>query len=231
MGKRRNNLARALEQEIRFLSDLGADFIFAPEPRGESSKPLSKEQKDVILQAVEERVLRCTLCALSAGRTNAVPGEGCSEMGLMFVGEAPGGDEDLQGRPFVGRAGQMLTRIIEAMRFRREEVYITNVIKCRPPQNRTPLREEVEKCKPYLLTQIEVIAPKIIVSLGKVATDFFRPSAAPISLLRGNFFEYGKTLVMPTFHPSFLLRNEGDKKFKKLVWEDMQKVMAVLGKK
>jgi DNA polymerase len=117
------------------------------------------------------------------------------------------------------------------MKFRRQDVYITNVVKCRPPQNRTPRSDEIEKCRPYLLTQIEAISPRVIVSLGKVATDFFRPSAAPISTLRGNFFEFGKVLVMPTFHPSFLIRNEGDRRIKKLVWGDMQKVMAVLGSK
>jgi DNA polymerase len=149
----------------------------------------------------------------------------------MFVGEGPGADEDIQGRPFVGRAGQLLTRIIAAMNTRRQDVYITNVVKCRPPQNRTPVREEIEKCRPYLLEQIECIAPRVIVSLGKVATDSFRPSAAGMSSLRGNFIEFGNTLVMPTFHPSYLVRNEGNKEIKKLVWQDMQKVMEALGRK
>ena len=149
----------------------------------------------------------------------------------MFVGEGPGADEDIQGRPFVGRAGQLLTKIVAAMDFTRKDVYITNVVKCRPPQNRTPARDEIEKCRPYLLTQIETIAPRVIVCLGRVATDFFHPSAAGMSSLRGNFVEYGNILVMPTFHPSYLIRNEGNKEIKKLVWQDMQKVMAALSRK
>jgi len=223
LGNEARDVVDLIKEEIDYLSDLGIEFVFSPEKENESGPS--------VLRSLEEEILSCTLCPLSAGRKNAVPGEGNPGARLMFVGEGPGAEEDVQGRPFVGRAGQLLTKIIQAMKFRRDEVYITNVVKCRPPDNRTPLRQEIEKCKPYLLVQIEVIQPDVIVTLGKVATDFFVPSAAGMSLLRGNFHEYGKIKVMPTFHPSYLVRNEGDKAIRRLVWEDMKKVMAALGKK
>ncbi len=223
MKKRERNLLDHLEEEVQFLSDLGASFVFATEE--------SRNQRDASLRALEEEILRCRLCSLATGRKSAVPGEGNFQALLMFVGEAPGADEDEQGRPFVGKAGQLLTRIIEAMKFKREEVFITNIVKCRPPQNRTPLREEVDTCRDYLLRQINAISPKVIVSLGKVATDFFVSSGAGMTALRGTFHHFGSILVMPTFHPSYVLRNEGNKNIKKLVWQDMQRVMAILGKK
>jgi uracil-DNA glycosylase len=221
--RKTKDIVGRLKDELELLSDLGAEFVF--------SARKEEYRKDTFLLSLHERILRCALCPLAGGRKNAVPGEGNFDTELMFVGEAPGADEDIQGKPFVGRAGQLLTKIIEAMKFRRSEVFITNVVKCRPPNNRTPLHDEVEKCKSYLLAQIEAIQPKVIVSLGKVATDFFVPSAAAISLLRGNFRVFGKVKVMPTFHPSYLIRNESDKTIKKLVWDDMRQVMAVLGKK
>ena len=251
MAGKNSRLHRGLEEEILFLSEIGADFVFAPEAhrglapgrREEAAGPARElkaradlvrkpdPEKTRVLRTLEQKILTCTLCPLSQGRTRAVPGEGDYSAPLMFVGEGPGAEEDIQGRPFVGKAGQLLTKIISAMNFKREEVFIANVVKCRPPQNRSPFREEIEKCRPYLLAQIETIAPRVIVSLGKTATEFFRPSAIPISTLRGNFIEYGKILVMPTFHPSYLIRNEGDKERKRLVWQDMQKVMDVLGRK
>jgi uracil-DNA glycosylase family 4 len=229
-----------LEGELRFLSEIGADFVFAPKKEsrdlGEDNarsriRQDGRGKKPEILEDLHRRILTCTLCPLSQGRTRAVPGEGDFRAELMFVGEGPGADEDIQGRPFVGRAGQLLTKIISAMGFKREDVYITNIVKCRPPKNRTPIREEIDACKPYLVAQIEAIAPRVIVTLGKVAVDFFHPSATGMTKLRGHFIEYGKTLVMPTFHPSYLIRNEGNKQIKKDVWQDMQQVMAVLGKK
>jgi DNA polymerase len=235
LEKRNKELLRQLDQELRFLSDLGAEFIFAPDKGIKLPEKISGGTKTqpngAVLHDLEEKILRCTLCPLSRNRTKAVPGEGDYEARLMFVGEAPGEDEDIQGRPFVGRAGQLLTRIIEAMKFKRDQVYITNVVKCRPPKNRTPVREEIEQCRAYLTAQIEAIGPNVIVSLGKVATDFFHPAAAGMTRLRGHFIEYRRILVMPTFHPSYVLRNEDAKGVKKLVWEDMQQVMAALGKK
>jgi len=146
---------------------------------------------------------------------------------LVFVGEAPGRDEDLQGEPFVGRAGQLLTEIItKGMRLRREDVYICNVIKCRPPENRNPEPDEVSSCEPFLVRQLALIKPEVIVALGKFAVQALLRSKAPISQLRGRWFDYHGVKLMPTFHPAYLLRNPADKR---LVWEDIQKVMAVLG--
>ena len=149
----------------------------------------------------------------------------------MFIGEAPGRDEDAQGRPFVGRAGQLLRKIIAAMKFREDEVYITNIVKCRPPDNRVPHREEQEACLPYLWRQIELIRPKVIVTLGKTPTDIFAPGREGMTARRGRFGDYRGIPVMPTFHPSYLVRNEGNRELKRMVWEDMQKVMALVGRK
>lgn len=219
MERRAEKLIASLEEKLKFFSQMGIEFISI------------SSSKDTSFHSVEERILKCQKCTLSQGRTNAVPGEGSLEAELMFVGEAPGRDEDLQGRPFVGRAGQLLTKIIGAMKFNREDVYITNVVKCRPPNNRNPNKEEIETCKNYLLEQIEMIKPRAIVALGRVATDFFIHSSLGMTALRGNFHEFNDIQVMPTFHPSYIIRNEGNKSIKKMVWEDMKKVMTFLGKR
>ena len=235
-----------IEERLRFFKDIGADFVFktkrpparptpvrpdpaaspAPPPGGELPPP----SRDIGL--VHEEILRCRKCPLADGRTQAVPGEGNLRTELMFVGEGPGHDEDAQGRPFVGRAGQLLTRIIAAMTYDRADVFITNIVKCRPPNNRVPHRDEVEACAPYLIEQIRAIRPRVIVTLGKSATDFFLPDAfGGMTSIRGQFYGWRGLQVMPTFHPSYLVRNEGNKKIKKMVWDDMRKVMALLGKK
>lgn len=219
MERRAEKLIASLEEKLKFFSQMGIEFISI------------SSSKDTSFHSVDERILKCQKCTLSQGRTNAVPGEGSLEAELMFVGEAPGRDEDLQGRPFVGRAGQLLTKIIGAMKFNREDVYITNVVKCRPPNNRNPNKEEIETCKNYLLEQIEMIKPRAIVALGRVATDFFVHSSLGMTALRGNFREFNDIQVMPTFHPSYIIRNEGNKSIKKMVWEDMKKVMTFLGKR
>jgi DNA polymerase len=219
LERRAEKLIASLEEKLKFFSQMGIEFISI------------SSSKDTSFHSVEERILKCQKCTLSQGRTNAVPGEGSLEAELMFVGEAPGRDEDLQGRPFVGRAGQLLTKIIGAMKFNREDVYITNVVKCRPPNNRNPNKEEIETCKNYLLEQIEMIKPRAIVALGRVATDFFIHSSLGMTALRGNFHEFNDIQVMPTFHPSYIIRNEGNKSIKKMVWEDMKKVMTFLGKR
>lgn len=221
MEKKAEKLIESLEERVKFFSQIGIDFIES------SSAP---QEPTFSFDSLVEQILSCRKCSLSQGRKNAVPGEGNIETDLMFVGEAPGRDEDVQGRPFVGRAGQLLTKIINAMNFEREEVYITNVVKCRPPENRTPHVDEIEMCKSYLLSQIEMIRPRVIVTLGKVATDFFVRSHLGMSALRGKFTDYGDIQVMPTYHPSYLIRNEPNKILKKMVWEDMKKVMAFLGK-
>ncbi len=158
---------------------------------------------------------------MSQGRTNIVFGVGDPEADLMFVGEAPGEDEDLQGIPFVGRAGQLLTNIIKAIGLRREQVYIANILKCRPPKNRNPEPDEVAACSGFLMKQIDLIQPKIIVALGKYAAQTLLRDETPISRMRGKFFDYKGTLLVPTFHPSYLLRNPSAKKE---VWIDMQAV-------
>jgi DNA polymerase len=153
-------------------------------------------------------------------------GVGNPKAEVMFVGEGPGRDEDLQGEPFVGRAGQLLTDIItRGMGFKREEVYIANVIKCRPPENRNPEPDEIESCEPFLIKQIEVIRPRVIVALGKFAVQTLLQSKVPITRLRGTWHDYHGIKLMPTLHPAYLLRNPGDKK---LVWEDIKKVLQEL---
>jgi DNA polymerase len=169
----------------------------------------------------------CRRCKLAPHRTHLVFGVGNPRARLVFVGEAPGRDEDLKGEPFVGRAGQLLTEIItKGMRLRREDVYIANVIKCRPPDNRNPEPDEVTSCEPFLLRQLELIAPEVVVALGKFAAQTLLRSKTPITQLRGRWYDYHGIRLMPTFHPAYLLRNPGDKR---LVWEDIQKVMRVLG--
>jgi uracil-DNA glycosylase family 4 len=214
LEKGTEKLLSELEEKLKFFSLLGVDFVTQESP----------------LLSLEETILRCQRCPLAQTRTNAVPGEGNPGAELMFVGEAPGHDEDIQGRPFVGKAGKLLTNIIQAMQFKREEVYITNVLKCRPPGNRTPRGSEIETCREYLLRQIERIQPRVIVTLGKVAADFFIQNRLGMTALRGDFHDYYQIKVMPTFHPSYLIRNEGNKRLKRMVWEDMKKVMAFLGR-
>jgi uracil-DNA glycosylase family 4 len=168
----------------------------------------------------------CSRCKLhKLGRTQVVFGVGNPEADLMFVGEAPGGDEDIQGIPFVGRAGQLLTKIIEAIELKREDVYIANVIKCRPPQNRNPEPDEVETCEPFLFQQIDIIRPTVIVALGKFAAQALLRTLDPISRLRGRVFEYRGAKLVPTFHPAYLLRNPSSKRE---VWEDMKLVKKLL---
>jgi DNA polymerase len=177
------------------------------------------------LRLIRDDIGDCTRCKLHAGRTNLVFGVGNPEARLMFVGEGPGADEDEQGEPFVGRAGQLLTQIIKAMGFAREEVYIANVVKCRPPGNRNPEPDEIAQCGPFLQRQIDAIAPRVIVALGKFAAQTLLETEAPISRLRGRFHSVGGIDVMPTFHPSYLLRNPAAKRE---VWEDMKMVMKRL---
>ncbi len=178
------------------------------------------------LDVLREKVLHCTLCDLHRGRTHAVFGEGNPKAALMFIGEGPGREEDRQGRPFVGMAGQLLTKIIESIQFRREEVYIANIVKCRPPENRVPFPLEIAACRPYLISQIEQIRPRVICALGKTAAWALLDTEIPISQLRGKWFEFGGVRLMPTFHPAYLLRNPQDKR---LVWEDMKKIRQELG--
>ena len=168
----------------------------------------------------------CRRCKLWSGRTHLVFGVGNPRARLMFIGEGPGRDEDLRGEPFVGRAGQLLTDIItKGMGFKREDVYIANVVKCRPPENRNPEPDEVSSCEPFLKKQIDLVRPEIIVALGKFAVQTLLQSKTPITRLRGNWHSYHGIKLMPTFHPAYLLRNPADKK---LVWEDIKKVIKAM---
>ncbi len=173
------------------------------------------------LAAIRADIGDCTRCKLHTGRRHIVFGVGNPHAELMFVGEAPGADEDMKGEPFVGRAGQLLTKIIEAMGLKREDVYIANVIKCRPPENRNPEPDEVGTCEPFLFRQIDVIKPKVVVALGKFAAQGLLRTLDPISRLRGRVFDYRGAKLIPTFHPAYLLRNPSSKRE---VWEDMKLV-------
>ncbi|MGE3844271.1 MAG: uracil-DNA glycosylase family protein [Vicinamibacterales bacterium] len=180
------------------------------------------------LTALRAEIGDCTRCKLhTLGRSQVVFGVGNPRADLMFAGEAPGQDEDRQGVPFVGRAGQLLTKIIEAMGMRREDVYIANVIKCRPPGNRNPEPDEVATCEPFLFRQIAIVKPKVIVALGTFATRTLLQTNEPISRLRGRAYEFRGASLVPTFHPAFLLRSP---QFKRETWEDMKMVMELLKK-
>ena len=178
------------------------------------------------LEHLCETVRNCRNCPLCETRLNAVPGEGDPRARLMFIGEGPGADEDRQGRPFVGAAGQLLDKMIAAMQFRREDVYIANIVKCRPPRNRAPMPEEARACIGYLEHQIRMIQPEVIVLLGATAAHFLLEREEGIMRLRGRWLEYQGIPVMPTFHPAFLLRQESAKRE---AWEDLKQVMRRLG--
>jgi uracil-DNA glycosylase len=186
------------------------------------------------LEKIAADVRQCCKCGLGSTRTNGVPGEGNPKARIMFVGEAPGADEDAQGRPFVGRAGQLLEKIINACGLKREDVFIGNILKCRPPGNREPAAEEIIHCLPYLQRQIEIIEPEVIVALGAYAARTLLNTNKPIGQLRGQFQEYYSGIGRPpikfmaTFHPAYLLRNYSAENRRK-VWEDMKKVLAELG--
>jgi DNA polymerase len=177
--------------------------------------------------AVEKAALACTKCRLSEKRTKVVFGCGDRQAKLLFCGEGPGADEDLQGLPFVGKAGQLLNKIIAAMELKREDVYICNTVKCRPPDNRTPLPDEIATCWPYLAEQIELAAPKVIVALGSPAAKTLLKTDEGIMSLRGRWFSYRGIPLMPTYHPAFVLRQYTEK-VRRAVWEDMKLVMAKL---
>lgn len=203
-------------------ADVPADGAGKPAPT-ELALNLGGEKPSTTLDEVRDRLGDCTRCKLSDGRQNIVFGDGNPDAVLMFVGEGPGRDEDIQGIPFVGRAGQLLTKIIEAIDLKREDVYIANIVKCRPPENRNPEPDEVKACIPFLMDQIEAIRPQIIVTLGGVATNNLLGTKGSLGSVRGRFhtLDLSGCLVMPTFHPAFLLRSPAKKRE---AWEDMKKV-------
>jgi DNA polymerase len=197
-------------------------------PARAAAEPVRGPADGSALAVVGAELGDCRRCKLHSGRTNIVFGVGNPNADLVFVGEAPGANEDRQGEPFVGDAGQLLDRMIAAMGFRREDVYIANVLKCRPPGNRNPEPDEIEQCEPFLKRQLGVIKPRMIVALGKFAAQcLLRRYDTPISALRGRFHEYEGVRLMPTYHPAYLLRNPSAKR---QVWDDLQLVMAELGR-
>lgn len=221
----------SIVKNLNDAASLGVGEIFKnrrQQNEGDQLSPLSTDDPPQRLTALRAEIGECTRCPLHKGRTNLVFGVGNPQASLMFVGEGPGADEDLKGEPFVGRAGQLLTKMIEAMGLQRQDVYIANVVKCRPPGNRNPEPVEIDTCLPYLKNQIEIIQPKIIVALGKFAAQTLLQTEIPITKLRGEFHDYGGAKMMPTYHPAFLLRNPT---MKRAVWEDLKKVMSVLGLK
>jgi len=198
------------------IASVGAAF----RPPSDGLKPAAP-----LLAELEQIVIACEKCRLSKSRTQVVYGVGNPNADLMFVGEAPGRDEDIQGEPFVGRAGQLLTDIIKAMHLTRDDVYIANVVKCRPPENRNPEQDELDACRPHIRRQVEIIQPRVIVTLGRFALQSLTEKAFAISDVRGKWLDYNGIRLMPTYHPAYLLRTPSAKKE---VWEDMKKVMAEL---
>lgn len=204
----------------------GVEELLVPRriaPRRTPAK--SGSGKAARLASLREEIGDCRRCGLWTERTHVVFGVGDPDAEIMFVGEAPGSDEDRQGEPFVGRAGQLLTKIIEAMGLARERVYIANIIKCRPPGNRNPLPSEIGACSGFLRAQVEIISPRAIVALGTFSAQTLLGTDEKISRLRGRFHPFHGIPLMPTYHPAYLLRNPNEKK---QVWEDVQKVMALL---
>jgi uracil-DNA glycosylase len=215
---------RELGMDPPVLSSTGLERMTAL-PRGEGA--LRDETGGArTLEELRELLGDCRRCPLHEGRNRLVFGEGDARAELVFVGEGPGGDEDRAGRPFVGEAGRLLTRIIDAMGISREQVYICNVVKCRPPRNRDPEETEIAACRPFLQRQIDLIGPKVICTLGRVAGEELLGRGFAVTRDRGKWFEYRGVRVMPTFHPAYLLRNQAAKR---PVWEDVQKIMKVLG--
>ena len=234
--------AQALENYLRFCKDIGIEELPAGFAAGGTEIADTERNETVLLNdrgeprdssavktlsEIREELGDCTRCRLCETRKSIVFGEGNPRARLVFVGEGPGRDEDIQGRPFVGRAGQLLTKIIRAMKLERKDVYICNVVKCRPPGNRNPQPDEVASCEPFLMKQIESINPEVIVSLGSVATGLMlKLKNFKMGQLRGTFHQYGDSKLMITYHPAALLRNPS---LKKPVWEDMKLVMRELG--
>jgi len=227
-------IAENIKSILEFYQDLGFEMLpiklaFSVQRSVKNSElrtPNSELDKETALKALSKDIGDCKRCRLSKERTNIVFGEGNPDARLMFVGEAPGREEDSQGRPFVGDAGMLLTRLIEKMGFKRGDVYIANIIKCRPPMNRNPEKDEIESCRGFVEKQIEIIKPGVLISLGRISSQaLIGNTGLKMTSIRGNFFDYKGIVLMPTFHPAYLLRNPKDKW---LTWNDAQKVLEKL---
>lgn len=235
---------KAIAQVLRYFEALGIERLAFEVPEGmQQEGPVcvgcSPDDRGEALERVRHEIGDCKRCGLCQERTNIVFGEGHPSAQLMFIGEGPGRDEDQQGRPFVGEAGKLLTRLIERMGLRRHDVYITNIVKCRPPENRDPEPQEIASCLPFLKQQIAIIQPRVIMSLGRIATHTLTGRKVPITRMRGTFYdmeatEFNTIRLMPTFHPSYLLRSKLDNEKriadKKLVWSDAVQVLKALGR-
>jgi uracil-DNA glycosylase family 4 len=214
------NLAQTFLKQQR---ELGLDALPGI-PQGDIENTVSPLETDGGLESLRQRTLTCQSCQLCQGRTHVVFGSGHPDADIMFVGEAPGAEEDQQGLPFVGASGQLLTRMIEAIGFRRDDVFIANVIKCRPPNNRDPLPEEIAMCEPYLKQQIEMVQPAVICTLGRFAAQTLLNTTESMGRLRGRVFDYHGVKLVPTYHPAALLRNA---KWKRPTWDDLKRVRTL----
>jgi len=240
-----HNILQDLENYLNFQKALGVREIISPHQEtavslqdleSEKNPPIHHFSKggeegfprEFLMKSLREEIGNCSRCKLHPTRKNLVFGTGDLYSEMVFVGEAPGADEDIQGEPFVGRAGMLLTKIIKAMGYERKEVYIANIIKCRPPNNRNPEPDEIEQCEPFLIKQLSILKPRVICALGTFAAQTLLKTQERISLLRGKFHSYQGIKVMPTYHPAYLLRNQSEKR---VVWEDIKLVMKELGKK
>ena len=221
MDGSKNEVVRDLKSYLEYLKGMGITSL----PVSENIPETVIRSEILTLAEVRKELGECKRCELHRTRRTIVFGEGNEKAALMFIGEGPGYDEDVQGRPFVGKAGQLLTKIIESIRLPREEVYIANIVKCRPPQNRNPEPDEIQCCNPFLMKQIRVIRPKIICALGTFSAQTLLKTDTKISALRGKIFDLEGIKVIPTYHPAFLLRNP---ERKREVWEDMKKIAELL---
>ena len=232
MGNERAWVVEQLRERLRFYAsitelgfDRGPDVVRRPRIEGRSAARFAEKVERESLEAVRNDLGDCTRCALHQGRSHIVFGIGNPQADLMFIGEGPGVEEDRQGLPFVGPAGQLLTKIIEAIDLTREDVYIANVVKCRPPRNRDPEAEEVEACRPFLERQIDAVRPKVICALGRVSALNLLDTNEGISRIRGRTFSFRGAKLVPTFHPAYLLR---DPSKKRECWEDMKLIRSLL---
>ena len=216
-----------LKSYLEYLKGMGIETLPGSEAASVQRhvKPSGVTPPDSTLEEIQRELGDCRRCKLHRTRKTIVFGEGNEKARLMFIGEGPGYDEDVQGRPFVGKAGQLLTKIIQSMHLQREDVYIANIIKCRPPQNRNPEPDEIESCSPFVLKQIRTIQPRVICALGTFAAQTLLKTTTKITALRGNAYSLDAIRVIPTYHPAFLLRNPERKKD---VWEDMKRIMEYL---
>jgi uracil-DNA glycosylase family 4 len=209
-----------LREILKFYGEMGAEFLHLPgsDPRAD-------------LAELNREILQCRRCRLHESKTHYVPGEGSNRPDILFIGEGPGETEDQFGRPFIGKAGQLLDKIIQKMGLRREDVFIGNVVKCRPPNNREPLKDEVGTCLPYLLRQIAILQPKVIVCLGRVALNNLLGTSHSMGRIRGQFLSFNGIPLMATYHPAYILHKKDKEEISKAkweIWEDMQKVLALV---